>query len=185
VSYFTTEEKRHFKKFGFVAKENVIPEDIRSRAIDVLWETIEADRDQPESWIDAGLKGNLPCNKHDDIGATVHHTAVYEMAEELTGPGTLRDPSNPLCKMIYPTGHENWEPPHGHLDGLTDPIQVECDEDTEHDDEQLGQQPPNGLSRTRHSSVLIRNRLKWRPSSAQPNLAALHPLDGSAVEPLE
>ncbi len=119
MSYFTTEEKRYFKKFGFVAKENVIPEDIRSRAINVLWDTIEADRDRPESWIDAGPKGNLPCNKHDDIGATVHNTAVYEMAEELAGPGTLKDPSNPLCKMIYPTGHENWEPSHGHLDGYT------------------------------------------------------------------
>ena len=126
MSYFTTEEKRHFKKFGFVAKENVIPEDIRSRAIDVLWETIEADRDQPESWIDAGPKGNLPCNKHDHIGATVHNTPVYEMAEELTGAGKLNPPSNPLCKMVYPTGHKNWEPPHGHLDGLTDPDESEA-----------------------------------------------------------
>jgi len=123
MSYFTKEEKRQFKEFGFVAKQNVIPQDIRSRAIDVLWDTIEADRDDPGSWIDAGPKGNLACNQHDDIGATVHDTPVYEMAEELTGSGVLRPPGNPLCKMQYPTGHENWEPPHGHLDGYIDPDQ--------------------------------------------------------------
>jgi hypothetical protein len=126
MSYFTTEEKRHFRKFGYVAKENVIPEDIRSRAIDVLWDTIEADRKDPDSWIDASPKGNLSCNQHEDIGATVHNTPVYQMAEELTGAGKLKPPSNPLCKMVYPTGHRDWEPPNGHLDGYTDPEESEA-----------------------------------------------------------
>jgi hypothetical protein len=126
MSYFSIEEKRHFKTFGYVAKENVIPADIRSSAIDVLWDTIEADRDDPESWIDAGPKGNLPCQDHDDIGATVHNTPVYQMAEELAGPGSFGPPSNPLCKMVYPTGHTNWEPPLGHLDGYTDPEESEA-----------------------------------------------------------
>ena len=43
MAYFTLEEKRHFKTFGYVVKENMIPIDIRSRAVDVLWDTIEAD----------------------------------------------------------------------------------------------------------------------------------------------
>tara|TARA_B100000700_G_scaffold297217_1_gene361919 strand:- start:259 stop:1011 length:753 start_codon:yes stop_codon:yes gene_type:complete len=126
MSYFTNEEKRQFKQLGFVAKDGIIPDDIRARAIDVLWDTIEADRDDPESWIDAGPTGNLSCGKHDDIGATVHNTAVYEMAEELAGAGNLKSPSNPLCKMGYPTGHDDWEPPSGHLDGYTDPDRSEA-----------------------------------------------------------
>jgi len=126
MSYFTVDEKRQFKKLGYVRKDNVIPEDIRASAIDVLWDTIEADRDDPESWIDAGPKGNLPCSDHADIGATVHNTTVYEMAEELSGKGKLASPGNPLCKMQYPTGHDDWEPPRGHLDGLTDPEESEA-----------------------------------------------------------
>ncbi len=126
MAYFTLEEKRHFKTFGYVVKENMIPIDIRSRAVDVLWDTIEADRENPDSWVDAGPRGNLTCGGHEDIGATVHGTQVYAMAEELTGPDRLGEPYNPLCKMIYPTGHKNWEPPHGHLDGYTDPDRSEA-----------------------------------------------------------
>ncbi|MCH2663397.1 phytanoyl-CoA dioxygenase family protein [bacterium] len=126
MGYFTTEEKRQFKTLGYVCKENIIPEDIRSKASDVVWDIIEADRNDPETWIEAGPKGNLPCSNHEDIGATVHHTPVYQMAEELTGPGRLGPPGNPLCKMQYPTGHDDWEPPHGHLDGLTDPDHSEA-----------------------------------------------------------
>lgn len=126
MSYFTEEEKRHFKQFGYVAKPDIIPTDIRAGAIDVLWDKIEADRNDPQSWIDAGPKGNLPVERDGAIGATVHDTPVYEMAEELAGVGNLSTPGSPLCKMIYPTGHTDWKPPHGHLDGYTDPERSEA-----------------------------------------------------------
>lgn len=126
MAYFTTEEKQQFKQLGFVTKDSIIPQEIRSKAIDVLWDTIEADRDDPETWVNAEPRGNLPCSDNEHIAATVHQTAVYEMAEELTGPDKLGEPSNPLCKMQYPTGHDQWEPPHGHLDGYTDPDRSEA-----------------------------------------------------------
>ena len=126
MAYFSQEEKRQFKELGFVAKEDVIPEDIRSKAIDVLWDTIELDRDDPASWVEGGPGGNLPCSDHDDIAATVHDTKIYDMAEELTGPDRLSSPGNPLCKLRFPVGHDNWEPPHGHLDGYTDPDRSEA-----------------------------------------------------------
>ena len=116
--FFTTEEKSSFKENGYVVKNDVIPSDLRERAIDVLWDVIEADRNDPQTWIDAGPRGNLSCSDHPDIEATVHQTPVFEMAEELAGKGRLGPRrGGPLCKMVYPTGHENWEPPQGHLDG--------------------------------------------------------------------
>lgn len=126
MTHFTTDEKRQFKQLGYVVKHDIIPEDIRARALDVVWDSLEVDRNDPASWVDGGPGGNLPCSDHNDIGATVHDTPLYEMAEELTGPGKLRPPGNPLCKPRFPTGHDNWEPPHGHLDGYTDPDRSEA-----------------------------------------------------------
>jgi hypothetical protein len=117
MSYFTREEKAFFKKNGYVVKPDAVPKDQIEKARDVLWTYIEADRNDPTTWVDAGPKGNLPCSNEPAIVATLHDNATYDMAEELVGKGRLRPPGKPLCKMNYPTGHKNWHPPHGHLDG--------------------------------------------------------------------
>jgi hypothetical protein len=123
MSYFTNEEKSFFKQNGYVVKHNVVPKDQIENAKDVLWDHIEADRNDPKSWIDAGPKGNLPCSDEPAIISTLHDNPTYDMAEELVGKGRMRPPGKPLCKMNFPTGHKNWTPPRGHLDGyLTDGV---------------------------------------------------------------
>jgi len=123
MAYFTMEEKAFFKQNGYVVKENVVPQEQLDKAQDVLWEYIEADRNDPKTWVDAGPKGNLPCSDDPAIVATLRDNATYEMAEELTGKGRLTPPGRPLCKMNFPTGHKDWKPPHGHLDGyITDGV---------------------------------------------------------------
>jgi hypothetical protein len=94
-----------------------VPKDQVEKARDVVWNYIEADREHPKSWIDAGPKGNLPCSDEPAVISTLHDNATYAMAKELAGKGLLRPPGKPLCKMVYPTGHKNWHPPKGHLDG--------------------------------------------------------------------
>ena len=117
MSYFSKEEKAFFKKNGYVVKPDLIASELLKNVRNAVWEHIEADRDDPQTWINAGPKGNLPCSNHPAIGAMTTDTPLYEMAEELAGKGRLRTPGNALCKMIYPCGHTDWQPPRGHLDG--------------------------------------------------------------------
>jgi hypothetical protein len=119
LSYFSDGEKTFFKTNGYVVKPNVLRPELIENAKDVLWDHIDADREDPQSWIDAGPRGNLPCSDHPAIKATVLDTPLYDMAEEIVGKDQLRPPGGPLCKMNYPTGHKNWQPPRGHLDGYT------------------------------------------------------------------
>ena len=120
MAYFTTEDKAFFKANGYVVGHDTLREEQVRRAVDVLWEHIEADRDDPETWVNAGPRGNLPCTNHPDILATLHDTPLVDMAEELVGKGKLKVSNNPFCKMVYPTGNESWShPDHGHMDGYT------------------------------------------------------------------
>ena len=64
-----------------------------------------------------GADGQSSVQRPSAIAAMTTDTPLYDMAEELAGKGRLRPPGNALCKMVYPTGHKNWHPPRGHLDG--------------------------------------------------------------------
>ena len=122
MALFTAAEKAHFKERGYVVKRGLLRPELIDRAVDVLWQHIEAERDEPDTWIEAGPGGNLPCSDHPDIVATLHDTPIYDHVEELAGKGRLTPPGKPLCKMVYPSGDDidAWEAPaRGHLDGYT------------------------------------------------------------------
>ncbi|MFT5367678.1 MAG: hypothetical protein ACI8V2_002639 [Candidatus Latescibacterota bacterium] len=120
MAYFTDEEKIHFKEQGYVVKHDVVSLDLIDKAVDVLWGEIEADRDDPETWINAGPRGNLKCGGHPDIRATLSDTPIQAMCEELVGKDTLRVANHTFVKMIYPEGHDNWTTAQQmHLDGYT------------------------------------------------------------------
>jgi len=61
MPYFTIEDKQFFEKNGYIIKYNTVPDQLIQRAIDVIWEHIDADHNDPETWINAGQTGNLPC----------------------------------------------------------------------------------------------------------------------------
>ena len=120
MAYFTDEEKLHFKEQGYVVKRDVVPMHLIDKAVDVVWEEIEADRDDPETWINAGPRGNLRCSNHPDVRATLTETPIQDMCEEMVGKNTLTVSNYTFAKMIYPEGHDNWTPArHMHLDGYT------------------------------------------------------------------
>lgn len=54
MPYFTTEDKQFFEKNGYIIKYNTVPDQLIQRAIDVIWEHIDADRNDLETWINAG-----------------------------------------------------------------------------------------------------------------------------------
>lgn len=120
MPYFTTEDKQFFEKNGYIIKYNTVPDQLIQRAIDVIWEHIDADRNDSETWINAGPTGNLPCTNYPDVQSLLHDGPHIDMAEELVGKGTLKVANNPFCKMIYPTGENDWSlPEKGHMDGYT------------------------------------------------------------------
>ena len=89
MPYFTDGEKEHFKEQGYVVKQDVVSMDLIDKAVDVLWTEIEADRYDPQTWINAGPKGNLKCGNHPDVKATLSETPIKDMCEELAGKDTL------------------------------------------------------------------------------------------------
>lgn len=105
--FFTDREKTDFKEQGFVVKHDVMSPGLTDRAVDVLWEEIEADRDDPATWINAGPRENLKCDRHPDVRATLSDTPIQEICEELVGKDTLRVANHTFVKMIYPEGRDN------------------------------------------------------------------------------
>ena len=111
MPHFSNEEKEFFKQNGYIVKPNTVPLELIEQALEVIWQHIDADRYQAESWINAGPKGNLPCTNHSDIKALLDNSHQISMAEELVGPGSLKVANYPFCKLIYPTGETDWQLP--------------------------------------------------------------------------
>ena len=119
MPYFSEDEKVHFKEQGYVVKHDVVSMDLISPAEDVLWEEIEAERNDPATWVGSGPRGNLKCSRHPSVRATLLESPIQDMCEELVGPYTLNISNYTFAKMIYPTGkgQDSWQhPEHGHLD---------------------------------------------------------------------
>ena len=51
---FSYEEKIFFKQNGYIVKPNTVTLELIEPALEVIWQHIDADRDQAGSWINAG-----------------------------------------------------------------------------------------------------------------------------------
>ena len=54
MTYFSYEEKVFFKQNGYIVKPNTVTLELIEPALEVIWQHIDADRDQTGSWINAG-----------------------------------------------------------------------------------------------------------------------------------
>lgn len=88
----------HRCKQGYVVKPDVVSMELIEPAVDVLWEEIVADRDDPKTWINAGPRGNLKCGSHPVVRATLSESPIDERGDyvdlpdpiDVTGPpGTV------------------------------------------------------------------------------------------------
>ncbi len=120
MPHLTDADKNFFKENGYLVKHNVLSAVQISAAQDALWEGIEADRNDPKTWIDANPRVPVPSN-HPAISATAQESPAFAMAEELVGKGRL-NPGNPGPRLVFPSGSDEWAlPEHGHLDGYYTP----------------------------------------------------------------
>lgn len=120
MPYLTDPEKAFFKENGYLIRTDLLTAEQVDAARDALWEGIEADRDDPDTWVNAGPRSPCP-GSHPAIRATVMETPVFDIAEELVGKDKL-NPGGPGPALVYPSGDDQWtKPTQGHLDGYYTP----------------------------------------------------------------
>ncbi len=113
-------DKQFFKDNGYLIKRSVLSCDQVEAARNSLWSGIDADRDDPSTWVGAGPR--VPCPGSDpSINATVNESPVFSMMEEMVGHDQLQS-GVPGPHLVFPSGDDQWsEPKHGHLDGYYTP----------------------------------------------------------------
>lgn len=120
MAYLTPAEKVFFRDNGYLVRNDLLTQAQIDAARDALWEGIDADREDPSTWVNAGPRSPCP-GSHPAIRATVMETPAFAIAEELVGTGRL-NPGGPGPALVYPSGDDEWtQPAHGHLDGYYTP----------------------------------------------------------------
>ena len=115
------EDKKHFKEFGYLIKRGVIDSERIEAALDVIWENIEEDRNNPETWVGKGYRV-APVGGEDALKRIVYSDPVFSMAEELVGKGKLHSDGGAGPHLGFPNSGADWNPPRqGHLDGYHTP----------------------------------------------------------------
>ena len=114
MSLLTAEDKTFFVENGYLIRHNMLSEGQIQGAVDTLWRYIEADRDDPQTWVDAGPR-SPDCWDHPAIRATLYETDLFAMCRELAGD--LSDDADPSTILVYPSGSDEWAIKLPHLDG--------------------------------------------------------------------
>lgn len=121
MPHLTADDRAFFKENGYLIRRCLVTPGQIAAAQDALWEGIEADRDDPSTWIGAGPRVPVP-SSHPAIRATLHESPVFAIAEELVGHETLGQGGAPGPHLVFPSGDDDWpRPSHGHLDGYYTP----------------------------------------------------------------
>lgn len=89
AAQITDSERREFKRNGFLVLHDVVPETEITAVRELIWETIDVDRDEPESWYDGGrsLGESRHLSDHGPLGDL--QETVYAHADSLVGEGKL------------------------------------------------------------------------------------------------
>ena len=82
MSLLTVKDKAFFKENGYLIQNNMLSEGQIERAVDTLWSYIVADRNDPQTWVDAGPR-SPDCWDHPAIRATFYETDLFAMCREL------------------------------------------------------------------------------------------------------
>jgi hypothetical protein len=116
----TAEDKDFFKKNGYLVKHDTLTDDQIQAGIDEIWKHLEAERDDPSSWLNAGPI-RPKCGDTRPILDTLYESPVYGMAEQLVGEGLLTRPKSFGPKLNFPTDETEWSASGPHLDGYYTP----------------------------------------------------------------
>ncbi|MCY3789644.1 MAG: phytanoyl-CoA dioxygenase family protein [Gemmatimonadetes bacterium] len=120
MPHLTSANKHSFKENGCLIVRGALTSAQIQAAQDALWTGIDADRDDPATWIEAGPRTPVPAH-HPAIRAAVHESPLFAMMEEMVGEGQLNSGSAGPA-LVYPSKDKTWSlPERGHLDGYYTP----------------------------------------------------------------
>ena len=120
MPHLTSADKRSFKENGCLIVRGALTAAQIQAAQDALWTGIDADRDDPATWIEAGPRTPVPAH-HPAIRAAVHESPLFAMMEEMVGEGQLNS-GRAGPALVYPSKDKAWSlPERGHLDGYYTP----------------------------------------------------------------
>ena len=115
------DQKAFFKENGYLVLNDTLTDDQVESGVEAIWPHIDADRNDPSTWIGAGPI-SPKCGDDPALLATLYESPVYEAAESLVGKGKLTRPGSFGPKLNFPTGETRWSAPGGgHLDGYYTP----------------------------------------------------------------
>ena len=114
MALLTVEDKDFIRENGYLVRREMLSPVQIQNAVDVLWEHIEADRNDPAAWVNAGPR-SPDCGDYPAIRATLYETDLFDMCKELAGD--LSDDADPSTVLVYPSGSDEWAIKLPHLDG--------------------------------------------------------------------
>ena len=121
MAYLTEADKTFFKENGYLVVRGALEQEAIDAALDRLWEALDEDRNDPESWIRKGYR-TVPIGGEDVIAGTTYNNRVFAMAEELVGKDKLNSSGGAGPHINFPDPDREWrEPGGGHLDGYHTP----------------------------------------------------------------
>ena len=70
MAYLTAEDKAFFKENGYLVVRGAVEPEVVETALDRIWESLDEDRNDPESWIRKGYR-TVPVGSEDVIRGTI------------------------------------------------------------------------------------------------------------------
>ena len=120
MGHLTAADKEFFKENGYLVVRGALEQEAIDAALDRLWEAMDEDRNDPESWIRQGYR-TVPVGSEEVISSTTYSNRVFAMAEELVGKDKLHTSGGAGPHINFPDPDRKWSEPRGHLDGYHTP----------------------------------------------------------------
>ena len=120
MGHLTAEDTEFFKENGYLVMRGALEQEAIDAALDRLWEALDEDRNDPESWIRKGYR-SVPVGNEEVISGTTYNNRVFAMAEELAGKDKLNTSGGAGPHINFPDPDRKWSEPGGHLDGYHTP----------------------------------------------------------------
>jgi len=124
----TDEQKTQFRGDGYLLVSGLIPEDVARKGEDAMWEALEMDRDDPETWSRVSAHAinsrNRPLPQNRRLGKpdilACYTDDILIALSELTGVdrSKIKAPAQILTQNTFPSEGE-WSHTRPHLDGGT------------------------------------------------------------------
>lgn len=119
MTHITAKDKAAFREKGYVIKHNAVTVEQIEDARNVIWDRLDADRNDPTTWIQGGKEGSQGMDGHAALHALIYESPLYNMVEALCGKGRLAPlhPQITSTNLRFPHTGE-WTGPKGpHMDG--------------------------------------------------------------------